>query len=199
MKATAATGATATGRAFVRGRARVTLVHGVALILLAVSAQTAFAQSSVTAYDAVRGALLSIWEELPLTARNAGLTEGAATGFGAYVPAADASFAAGDTINVYVEVLGYGFARNADGTQSVRLDADLFLLDTDGVTVARQEKFLSTDLRARGPRLETYLAFTANLSGFPAGEYTLSYRLRDSVSGKATEFALPITLTAASE
>ncbi|MEQ1770362.1 MAG: hypothetical protein ABL879_11035 [Devosia sp.] len=171
----------------------------IAIVAALLAPLPAAAEASITSYDAVRGALLSIWEELPLTARNATLTEGAATGYGAYAPAADASFAAGETINVYVEVLGYGFARNADGTQSIKLDADLFLLGKDGVTLARQDKFLSTDLRARGPRLETYLAFTANLSGFAPGDYRLSYRLTDAVSGKVTTFELPITLTAAAE
>ena len=170
------------------------------LLLLPIAAR---AETSLSSYDTVRGALLSLWSELPLAARNATLTEGPATGYGSFTPAADNSFAAGDPIHVYVEVLGYGWRDKSegtgDGTVAIELDADLQLISADGVTLARQDKFLSTEIVSREMRLETFLAFEANLSGFAPGDYQLSYRLTDRVTGKTAEFSLPITLTAAGE
>jgi hypothetical protein len=164
------------------------------LLLLPLAAR---AETSLSSYDVVRGALLSLWSELPLTARNATLTEGPATGYGSFTPATDNSFAADEPIHVYVEVLGYGWRDKGEGNVAIELDADLQLISADGVTLARQDKFLSTEMVSREMRLETFLAFEANLSGFAAGDYRLSYRLTDRVTGKSTEFSLPISIGAA--
>ena len=166
-----------------------------ALLVLAVPLPAA-AQSSLSSYDAVRSALLAIWDELPLTVRNATFTAGPATGYGAYPAREGASFSAGETVNVYAEVLGYGFAEK-DGLQAAAIDADLFLVSEDGRTLARQDKFLSLDFAGTEKRLETYLSFQTSLSGFPAGAYALEVRLTDNVSGKVAEFSLPLTLAAA--
>ena len=45
----------------------------------------ALAETSLTAFDAARQALLSIWAELPLTARNVTLTDGTPSGRAANV------------------------------------------------------------------------------------------------------------------
>ena len=55
---------------------RVIAAAGLAVALSLPSA--AFAETSLTAYEAARQALLAIWTELPLTARNATLTDGPA-------------------------------------------------------------------------------------------------------------------------
>jgi hypothetical protein len=156
----------------------------------------AAAQASLTSYDAVRTALLAIWDELPLTIRNATFTAGPATGYGAWPAREGSSFTAGETVNVYAEVLGYGFAEK-DGLQSAAIDADLFLVSADGRTLARQDKFLTLSFAGKEKRLETFFSFQTSLTGFPPGEYRLEVRLTDSVSGKTGEFTLPLALRAA--
>ena len=155
----------------------------------------AFAQTSLAAYEAARQALLSIWAELPLTVRNTTLTEGPATGYGNYTPRSGSEFKAGEKIEVYVEVLGYGWKDNGDGTQSELLDADLNLLNATGQTVASQEKFLTADIKSRQKLLETYLTLDATLTSFEPGAYKLQYVLHDRAGGKDTTFEVPITLT----
>lgn len=59
----------------------------------------------------------------------------------------------GEPIHVYVEVLGYGWQANEDGTQSVVLDVDLALKTAEGKLVASEEKFLSTDIRSLSQNL----------------------------------------------
>ena len=168
------------------------IVGVVAALLLPLPAG---AETSLTAYEAARQALLSIWAELPLTVRNTTLTEGPATGYGNYTPRSGSEFKAGEKIEVYVEVLGYGWKDNGDGTQSELLDADLNLLNATGQTVASQEKFLTADIKSRQKLLETYLKLDATLTSFEPGAYKLQYVLHDRAGGKDTTFEVPITLT----
>ncbi len=156
----------------------------------------AAAQSSLATYDAVRDGLLAVWAELPLTARNATLTAAPATAYGDYTPLDTAVATAGTPVHVYVELLGYGWRDNGDGSFSRLIDADLSLLDADGTTVATQAKFLSIDLRSREKLLETYLTLEATLTAFAPGPYRLAYVLHDRASGKEARFELPITLAA---
>ena len=169
---------------------RVAAVLAVALLLPA----PAFAQSSLNAFEAARQALLAIWAELPLTVRNATLTETPAPSYGNYTPRAASEYKAGEQIHVYVEVLGYGWKDNGDGTQSELLDADLNLLNAQGTTVASQPKFLSADIKSRTKLLETFLTLDATLTAFDPGAYKLQYVLHDRAGGKDATFEMPITL-----
>ncbi len=169
-------------------------VLGLGLAVLLAPAP-AFAESSLTAYEAARSALLAVWNELPLTARNVALTDGPAAGYGNYVAHAGSSFAPGEQITVYVEVLGYGWKDNGDGTQSELLDADLNLLDKTGATIASQAGFLHADIKSREKLLETFLTLNATLTAFAAGDYTLRFVLHDNAGSKTTTFDIPVTLT----
>lgn len=156
-----------------------------------------FADTSLTAYDAARQALLAIWKELPLTVRNVTLTAEPAAGYGNYTPHEGSEYKLGEQIHVYVEVLGYGWQDNGDGTQSELLDADLSLVSASGATLATQEKFLSANIKSREKLLETYLTLDATLTSFEPGAYKLQYLLHDRAAGKDTTFEVPITLVAA--
>ena len=169
---------------------RVAAVLALSLLLPA----PAWAQSSLTAFEAARQALLAIWGELPLTVRNATLTETPAPSYGNYTPRASSEYKAGEQIHVYVEVLGYGWKDNGDGTQSELLDADLNLLNSQGTTVATQPKFLSADIKSRARLLETFLTLDATLTSFDPGAYKLQYVLHDRAGGKDATFEVPITL-----
>ena len=175
-------------------RLRVFAAAGLALLLCGPA--PAFADASFTAYEAARTALLAIWGELPLTARNATLTDGPATGYGNYTPHEGASFTSGEKIQLYVEVLGYGWKDNGDGTVSELLYADLNLVNAQGTTVASKAKFLSADIRSRTKLLETYLTLDAKLTGFDPGQYTLQYVLHDLTTSKDATFQVPVTLLA---
>jgi len=171
------------------------LVVATFAVLLALTG-AARAETSLQTYETVRDGLLAVWAELPLTARNATLTVAPATGYGSYTPLAGDEVATGAPIHVYVELLGYGWRDNGDGTFSRLIDADLSLTDAEGTTLASQTKFLSLELRSREKLLETYLTLEATLSAFPPGPYRLNYVLHDRASGKDGRFTLPITLAA---
>jgi hypothetical protein len=171
------------------------LIAAASLALALTAPVPALAQSSLSAYEAARQALLAVWAELPLTVRNIALTTEAARGYGNYTPREGQSYALGEQIHVYVEVLGYGWKDNGDGTKSELLDADLSLVDASGQVVASQAKFLSADISGREKLLETYLTLDATLTSFDPGEYKLRYTLHDLAGGKEATFDVPITLT----
>jgi hypothetical protein len=171
------------------------LVVATLAVLLALPG-AAQAEASLHSYEAVRDGLLAVWAELPLTARNATLTSEPATGYGAYTPLAGTTVEPGAPIHVYVELLGYGWRDNGDGSFSRLIDADLSLVDAEGTTLATQPKFLSLELRTRDRPLETYLTLEATLTAFAPGPYRLTYVLHDRASGKEARFELPITLAA---
>lgn len=166
-----------------------------AVFALALALGPAAAQSSLSTYDAVRAGLLAVWAEMPLSFRNPTLVEGTVSGYGNFTPAASATYASGEPIHVYVEVLGYGWQANGDGTQSVLLDVDLALKNAEGKLVASEDKFLSTDIKSLSQNLETFLTFDATLTDFVAGAYTLEFTVRDRAGGKSGSFSLPVTLS----
>lgn len=168
-----------------------------AFIALLALAGPAAAQSSVDDYDRAMAALLQVWDGLPLTVRNIALVKEAAPSFGATDPRDGHSYAAGEQIHVYVEVLGYGWKDNGDGTLSELLDADLDLLDSTGKLLGQQQGFLSADIRSRQKQIETYLNLSATLASVDPGDYQLQFVLHDRAAGKSTTFAVPVTIVSA--
>jgi len=87
----------------------------------------ATAQTSLTAYDAVREALVAVWDELPLSVRNATLVDSTPAGFGQFDRRAGKSFKPDEAVTVYAELYGYGVTPRADGGYVRELSADLAL------------------------------------------------------------------------
>ena len=160
-------------------------------------AAPALAQSSLDDYDRARAALLQIWDGLPLSVRNVTLIQEAAPAFGSYDVHPGQSYRQNDPIHVYVEVLGYGWKDNGDGTLSELLDADLNVLDGSGKLVGQQLGFLNADIRSRQKQLETYFNLEATLSSLEPGEYRLQFVLHDRAAGKSATFEVPVTLLSA--
>ena len=170
-----------------------------ALAITALLALTtpAWAQSSLDDYDKSREALLQVWSGLPLSVRNVTLVKESVPSYGDFEPRGSQSYKPTDEIHVYVEVLGYGWKDNGDGTLSELLDADLQLLDAQGNLLGHQDGFLNADIRSRSKLLETYLNLSATLSSFEAGGYKLQFVLHDRAAGKEVTFAVPVTLLGA--
>jgi hypothetical protein len=155
----------------------------------------ATAETSLSAYDAVRAALIAVWEELPLSVRNATLVTGTPKGFGQYERRSGNSFKPDEAVTVYAELYGYGVTTRASGGFVRELSADLALVDTTGAVRANQIGFWQSAEEFDVRPLEMHLSFSATLSAFPAGDYLLRFTVHDKVSGKQTSFDIPIVLT----
>jgi hypothetical protein len=157
----------------------------------------ASAETSLTAYDAVRRALVAVWDELPLTVRNATLVKGTPKGFGQYDRRAGNSFKPDEAVTVYAELYGYGVTSKASGGYVRELSADLALVDGTGAVRANQIGFWSSEEEFEQRPLEMHLSFSATLSAFPPGDYTLRFTVHDTQFGEQTSFDVPIVLAGA--
>ena len=156
----------------------------------------AVAETSLSAYDAVREALVAVWDELPLSVRNATLVNGTPKGFGQYERRASKSFKPDEPVTVYAELYGYGVSDKANGGYIRDLSADLALVDATGAVRANQIGFWSSSETFEHRPLEMNLSFSATLSAFPPGDYLLRFTVHDTAFGKQVSFDIPITLEA---
>ena len=157
----------------------------------------AVADASLSTYDAVRTALIAVWEEMPLTIRNATLVSANPKGFGQYERRAGRAFKPDQAVTIYAELYGYGVTLKANGGYIRELSADLALVDGTGAVRANQIGFWSSMDEFETRPLEMHLSFSATLSAFPAGDYTLRFTVHDKAFGKDVSFDLPITLEGA--
>jgi hypothetical protein len=157
----------------------------------------ALADASLSTYEAVRTALIAVWDEMPLTIRNATLVTATPKGFGQYERRAERSFKPDEPVIVYAELYGYGVSAKVSGGYVRELSADLALLDSTGAVRANQVGFWSSAEEFETRPLEMHLSFSATLSAFPAGEYTLRFSVHDAAGGKDVSFDLPILLEGA--
>lgn len=156
----------------------------------------AAAESSLAAYDAVRQALVTVFEELPLSIRNATLVTGTPKGLGQYERRGDRVFTPDEPVVVYAELYGYGVTSKASGGYVRDLSADLALVDGTGAVRANQIGFWGSSEAFDIRPLEMHLSFSATLSAFPPGDYLLRFTVHDKASGKQTSFDIPMTLKA---
>jgi hypothetical protein len=166
---------------------------GVAMLL---APRAASAETSLSSYDAVREALVAVWDELPLSVRNATLVTGTPKGFGQYERRASSSFKPDEAVTVYAELYGYGVTDKANGGYIRDLSADLALVDGTGAVRANQIGFWSSSETFEHRPLEMNLSFSATLSAFPPGDYLLRFTVHDKAFGKDVSFDIPITLQA---
>ncbi len=160
------------------------------------AALPAMAETSLTAYDAVRRALVAVWDELPLTVRNITLVTGTPKGFGQYDKRAGNSFRPDEPVTVYAELYGYGVASKAGGGYVRELSADLALVDATGAVRANQIGFWQSSETFEQRPLEMHLSFSATLSAFPPGDYTLRFTVHDASHDEQVSFDVPIVLAA---
>ena len=173
------------------------LIAALGAMALSVVPLPAAAQTSLTAYDAVREALVAVWDELPLSVRNATLVDSTPAGFGQFDRRAGKSFKPDEAVTVYAELYGYGVTPRANGGYVRELSADLALVDGSGAVRANQIGFWSRSEVFEHRPLEMHLSFSATLSSFPPGDYTLRFTVHDTQADEETSFDVPITLVAA--
>ena len=154
----------------------------------------ASAETSLTAYDAVRRALVAVWDELPLSVRNATLVAAPPRGLGQYDRRPGNSFKPDEAVTVYAELYGYGVTSKASGGYVRELSADLALVDSTGAVRANQIGFWASSETFEERPLEMHLSFSATLSAFPPGDYTLRFTVHDAAFDQQTSFDVPIVL-----
>jgi hypothetical protein len=145
------------------------------------------------AMDALDDAATLIWDRAPLSFRRALWVAEAPVGFGAYTPRPTNEYASGDEMIAYVEPVGFGWRKTGDMWQT-DLATDVTIKDKDGKEIYSQKDFQKLALSSRIRNHEFMTRFTFQLTGLPAGNYTLETTLRDAVSSKSGTFSLTFVI-----
>jgi hypothetical protein len=148
--------------------------------------------ATIAAYDR---AAESLWAALPFAARVAVFTEGGDNAYGRQTPKADSAFHAGETANIYIEPVGYGFI--ADGeTMRVSLKSGIEIRTPEGLILGRTDDLATLDWSGRSRSYEVPATLSLTLPQLKAGNYLMDVTLTDAASGRKLTVTLPFSIAA---
>lgn len=145
------------------------------------------------AYDAMRKAVLEIWNAGPLFVRKAIFVTESPAGFGIYNPRSDSVFAPGEKLVLYVEPVGFTW-KPKDGLNHAELVADLVLKDAEDTVIGQQEGFATFTFDSREKNLEVMSAITIDFTEAPPGKYSAELKFTDTLGDKSATFSLPFEI-----
>jgi hypothetical protein len=164
-----------------------------AFVVLMVCCQFAYGQS-LDEINKREEAVRQAWVKTPLTVRRALFVSEEPAGFGIYTPRSSARFKAGEQMIVYAEPVGFTWRSVDDSQYEFGVKVDLIIKTAAGKTIGEQENFGNLVLRSRTQNQEFLIHLDVNVSGAPAGDYLLAFRLHDAESDKAATIELPFSL-----
>lgn len=144
------------------------------------------------AYDAMQRAAEAYWAASPLDFRRILFVTKDPEGFGVYQPRETNLYKAGDTILVYGEPFGFGYAKDGE-TSKIAFEITLSTADADGKVVI-QPRSGSIVLKSRRENREFMLFFSYEPRGLKPGAYALLAEFRDTSSGKASSARMPFRI-----
>jgi len=139
-------------------------------------------------------AVIEAWQKTPLTIRRAIYIAGAPKGFGEYEERSSSVFQPGEKLVVYAEPVGYGWKELGGGMYQFGFHADFTIYGADGKSIGEQKDFAYLEGESHARNREFMVVLTLSVTGAPAGDYVLEYRLRDLTGDKSTSFKLPIKI-----
>jgi len=147
------------------------------------------------AWDDLQDLQTLLWEKRPLGVSSALFVQKPADGYGLYVPRETTEFKKDEPMFVYLQPVGYGFAR-ADDLYRIALTVDFELRTPNGQVLAEEQGFSRLSLESRAPNREFQASFSFTFEGLDPGRYSLLFRLRDENGGQRSEISLPFTIAA---
>ena len=146
------------------------------------------------AFQAIDEAREAIWKAAPLTFREALFDTSDPQGFGIFDARESTTFKKSEPLIIYSEPMGFGYGQDGE-LYVIDLALDFIIKKPDGSEVAKQENFASLTLRSRVPNKEFMAKVTYDVSGLPAGDYSVTTIAHDKNPPKTGEFTLDFTLT----
>jgi hypothetical protein len=151
--------------------------------------------------EAARQQYLSVWNNTSFTSQfDTFIEEGSALGYGIYREHVPANvFRPGETIELYVEPVGFGHQQIPDDAgntlYSIDLAADIILYDVNGNELATIQDLPISDVVSHRQYTELHLTLTMTQdSPFPVGDYIISYIVYDQVTGQSFQMDREITI-----
>ncbi len=137
----------------------------------------------------LRKAILSIWNNIPLTVINPVLVQDTDT----YTPKPDNVYEPDEPIHIHCQVLGYTLKR-VGHTYSVGLTADFVVMAEDGTVLGGKDNVLTLEKSTPMPNTEFLIDLTYTISGLKKGSYTIKTTIHDKYSSKSTTLMTPIRI-----
>jgi len=114
--------------------------------------------------------------------------EGSAKTYGVYESHKSNTFSPGETLDLYVEPVGYTFspAQSKDKTYSIDLDADFIVSERSGREVTSMHEIQVANITTFHKNTELFLVLTITPGqSVPEGDYVLKYIVKDKPTGKS--------------
>jgi len=148
-----------------------------------------YPEAALSAFDK---SLEAFWAASPLQLRTAAFVDSVA-GYGDYTPRADAPFRNGDTLRLYFEPVGYGFAAEGDAV-SAEIAVDVEIHTPGGLILGKAEDFARLRWTGKRKMHEVHATVETRLPFLKPGAYLLLVTLRDANGPKTTDVTLPFSV-----
>ncbi len=137
----------------------------------------------VEAVRALRDAIFSIWDEVPLEVRNVRLIADPED----YTLKKDNFFGQDEPIYITSQIYGHSLKRKGD-SYHINITTDFMVLTLEGEMLAERENAFRFDNISPFPKFDFSLDLTYTPGGLPAGTYRIVTTVNDRNSGERADF-----------
>lgn len=149
------------------------------------------AGKSAEALAAFDEAAAAFWVASPLQFRVVSFAD-SVKGFADYQPR-EAKFKKGETVLLYLEPFGFGFAPGGTGFRSA-IAADVELRTPGGLILGKADNFARLEWTGQTKMHEVHATLTMTVPDLKPGDYELMIRLTDQLAPKSATLELPFTV-----
>jgi len=156
--------------------------------------------ANLAEFESLRDHYLKAWQNLTFqSVFNIYVKKGSATGYGVYEPRQSNVFSPGETLELYVEPVGYSFGpiQRENNTYSIDLSTDIIVSEPSGREVTALRGGPAGITATHNKNTETFLVLSVTPSqGVPEGDYVITYIVKDKNTGKVFDIVKNIKLAA---
>jgi outer membrane protein OmpA-like peptidoglycan-associated protein len=143
---------------------------------------------TVEAIDNLKMGVLSIWDEVPLTIKNARLVEDMKT----YATRKNNAFGSGEKMHIVAHIFGYKLKPVGD-SYSINIKTDVYFLRNGEILTGKQD-FGKFEFISPIQKTEFQLELTYWLTDAPPGDYDVQTVVHDQNSGQSTKFTTQVKM-----
>jgi len=141
-------------------------------------------QDFAGAFLSLRSAMENFWRIRPLILQNERFVKSDGNTFGIFEPKETDEFAANEPMYLYLEPVGFGLKRSAEGKYEFGFNVDFSLESEKEEILGGQKGFANLPFSSWNFNTEIALTFTYTFSGLQKGRYKIITTVHDAVSDK---------------
>ncbi len=148
----------------------------------------------IGAAKALRQAMVALYNQASLKVNKATLISAKPRAFGMFQPKGTNQYRPGETIIIYVEPVGYHFAKKGN-SYNFGIIADFSVTDLDGNILGGKKGFGKWEITTKDrPLFDFYITLTYNFTGIKPGKYFILTTLTDKNGGGSLTIKTPIEI-----